>query len=71
MTKRWTSDTVKLNPENRAINQRQVERLMDSIKKHGFIESIPILVDPNGYVIDGQHRLEACKRLSIEPRIVE
>lgn len=71
MTKKWTSDTVKLNPENRVINQRQVERLMDSIKKHGFIESIPILVDPKGYVIDGQHRLEACKRLSIEPRIVE
>lgn len=49
---------------NREINERNVLRIMDSIKKIGWIPN-PILVTPKLEVIDGQHRLEALKRLNL------
>ncbi len=50
---------------NRKINAGLVERLVKSIKEIGYIESRPIIVNEDMVVIDGQHRLEACKRLGI------
>jgi hypothetical protein len=49
----------------KALDNGLVIRLMHSIQKVGYIKSRPILVDQNNFIIDGQHRLEACKRLGI------
>lgn len=46
---------------NRQINENHVEALMAAFKKQYFIS--PIQVNENMQVIDGQHRLEAAKRL--------
>ena len=51
---------------NRAVKQRVVTMLMKSFKTtKGMLISKPIIVDRGLNVIDGQHRLEACKRMNI------
>jgi DNA-binding Lrp family transcriptional regulator len=45
----------------------EYEALRDSIAKHGQI--VPILADADGNIIDGRHRLRACRELGLEPRI--
>lgn len=46
---------------NRNINLLHVERLVKSIEENGFLK-MPIIVNKNYEVIDGQHRLEAAKK---------
>lgn len=59
-------DRFNLVGANRIIKQKNVERLMKSFKLTGGMSmSKPIIVDRKFNVIDGQHRLEACKRLEI------
>lgn len=41
------------------------DELVDSIRRHGQME--PIVLDADGFVIDGRHRLRACLKLGIEP----
>ncbi|NBW22291.1 MAG: hypothetical protein EBR82_81500 [Caulobacteraceae bacterium] len=48
---------------NRNINLGNVERLIKSIEENGFLK-MPIIVNQNYEVIDGQHRLEAAKKLN-------
>ena len=48
---------------NRNININNVLKIAISIKKMSQIE--PIVIDSNFFVIDGQHRLEACRSLRI------
>lgn len=60
---------LKLTEANRDINENQVKRLEDEIRKHGYIEALPILVDQDGFIVDGQHRYIACRNLNIEPTI--
>ena len=60
-----------VSPEtNRKISGTHAERLAMSISKRNLMQDNPILVTPksNGkhLVIDGQHRLQACKELKIE-----
>jgi len=50
---------------NRPVDESAVERLMNSIQKRNRLSSKPICVDPDFCIIDGQHRLEAAKRLGI------
>jgi len=50
---------------NRTIGNGLVERLMKSINSIGYVVARPIIVNESMVVIDGQHRLEACKRLNI------
>lgn len=45
---------------NREVMGNRVESIVESINKYGFI--LPILVNKDFYVVDGQHRLEAAKR---------
>lgn len=68
--KKFTIDTIKLSEANREISKGQVERIKLLIKKHGYIKALPIIVDEDGLIIDGQHRFLACKELNIEPTIV-
>ena len=59
-------DMFKLVGTNRIIKQRNVERLMKSFELTGGMSmSKPIIVDRNHNVIDGQHRLMACKKMGI------
>jgi DNA-binding Lrp family transcriptional regulator len=45
----------------------EYEGLRESIERHGQI--VAILADVDGNIIDGRHRLRACRELGIEPRI--
>lgn len=48
---------------NRPLNKEAVRKLVESIRIHGLIA--PIVVSPDMFVIDGQHRLEALKQLRL------
>ena len=54
---------------NRDINETHVEELVASMRKSGQL--MPVVVTSNMEVIDGQHRLEACKKLGLEVLYVE
>lgn len=69
--KKWTLKNITLGPDNRQTVDKQVSRLVESIRKYGYVEGMPILVNKKGEIIDGQHRFLACKQLQIEPDIVE
>lgn len=49
---------------NRDLIERNIQKKVDSMKEYGQIT--PIIVNEKYEIIDGQHRLEACKRLGIE-----
>lgn len=71
MAKKWTLKDLKVTEANRDIRRNQVDRIKESIKTHGYIGAVPILVDEDGLIIDGQHRYVACKELEIEPTILQ
>jgi hypothetical protein len=48
---------------NRPVNEGHVRRLMESFKRK-YLKT-PIFVNSKNYVVDGQHRLEAAKRLGL------
>ena len=48
---------------NRNINLGHVDRLVKSIKDNGFLKT-PIIVNKFYEVVDGQHRLEAAKKIN-------
>ena len=51
---------------NRKLKSGNVQKLMNSFKlTQGMSRTKPIIVDKKFNVIDGQHRLEACKRMGI------
>ncbi len=49
---------------NRPLVERNVLNLMGSILSRNLLKNHPILVNKNFEVVDGQHRLEAAKRLN-------
>lgn len=51
------------------IASAKFDALVEDIKANGLRE--PIVLDSQGQLIDGRHRLAACKRLGIEPKIAE
>jgi len=50
---------------NRDIEEDHVLKLIESIREKNQLRAHPILVDNDGIIIDGQHRLEAARRLGI------
>ncbi len=50
---------------NAPLNVAHLNQLMDAIDKKNLLEARPILVNENMEVVDGQHRLEAAKRLNL------
>lgn len=58
------SDFVIL-PENRRIVPKYLKKLIFSIQENNMLRFNPILVNRKKEVIDGQHRLEAAKILSV------
>lgn len=53
---------------NRAVSYPHVSRIVKSMKERVLFS--PIVVNEHGFVIDGQHRLEACKVLKIPVKYV-
>lgn len=51
--------------ENRPVLESWVVKLMESIVAIGFIYGRAIIVTTEGFIIDGQHTFEACKRLGL------
>lgn len=51
---------------NRPISKKYVEDLMVSITNNNLLDKYPIVVDGDMRVIDGQHRLEAAKRIGVD-----
>ncbi len=49
---------------NREVGDERVNAIIESIKKIGY-QPVPLLVNEKFEVIDGEGRLEACKRLSL------
>lgn len=60
-------DQFKTLDGNRLVNQTHVRQLQKLMLNNGNLtHEFPIIVDKEGYVIDGQHRLEALKGLGWE-----
>lgn len=55
----------RFRPDNRPLTPSHVQKLIASIKYKNMLEFRPIIIDADGYVIDGQHRLEAARQLSV------
>ena len=68
--KKFTLADIKITKANRDVKPNHVERLKEIIRKHGYLKCMPIIIDEDGCIIDGQHRYLACKELGIEPSIV-
>lgn len=68
---KWTIENIKLGKNNRKINEKHVMKLAESMKSHGYIKELPILVNKDGEIIDGQHRYAACVHAHIKPVILE
>lgn len=62
-----TSDLFQFKKKdyNRSLVEPNVKALVESISRCNLLQFRPILVDKHMYVFEGQHRLEACKRLNI------
>lgn len=58
-------DQFKFFDANRDISISHTARVAKSIMMKNLMSDFPILVDCNKYVLDGQHRLEACRKLKI------
>jgi hypothetical protein len=52
-------------PQLPELSQDDFDVLKDSIRAYG--QQIPILLDQHGHVLDGNHRMRACRDLGIEP----
>jgi hypothetical protein len=62
-------DCVNVHPAAELFPLMEDERFaefVEDIKEHGLLESI--VVTPNGAVLDGRHRLLACRATNTEPR---
>lgn len=58
---------LKFITSNRSINRTHVDKIKESIKKHGFLPDKAILVNDKLQILDGQHRYQACIELGVEP----
>jgi hypothetical protein len=63
------------NGDNRPLDTREHRKLLESMRKHGFLECFPIVVTRNGgdklVVKDGQHRLQFAESLGLPVYYVE
>jgi ParB-like chromosome segregation protein Spo0J len=61
---------LKVNPEYEALlpklSKEEYEALKESIRKDG--QHYPIIINKEGVILDGHHRLKACRDLGVTPR---
>ncbi|HOX27485.1 MAG TPA: hypothetical protein PLL30_17325 [Candidatus Krumholzibacteria bacterium] len=58
------------NPNNRHISKVWVERLARDMKAGRWVSDVPIMLDHNGVLVDGQHRLAAVIKAGITVRMM-
>jgi len=58
-------EKFKILKQNRNLTRSHINQLKDSITKHGYITSNPIIVDENMNIVDGQHRFIACVEMGL------
>jgi len=58
-------EKFKTYPGNRPIDQSNLDAIMSSILTKNLLPERPIIINEQNYVLDGQHRLEAAKKLNI------
>lgn len=58
-------ELFKKHNANRQLSEKHVLRMMKAIDEKNLLKYNPVIVDKNYNVIDGQHRVEACKRLGL------
>jgi len=56
-------------PSNRMVNQSNINAITNEIRQRG--QQQPIIVNEQYEIIDGQHRLEACKNLKIAVQYIK
>lgn len=67
-----TYDKFKVIEFNREVCEKHKNKLIESMREHGFMQSCPIIVDKKMRIIDGQHRVYAARDLGLEiPYIVQ
>jgi ParB-like nuclease domain len=49
----------------RPISEAHVNHLIDSIQRENRLHLHPVIITSQGFIEDGQHRIEACKRLRL------
>ena len=59
-------DIFKRHESNREIDEPNLKKIMASILACNLLQFRPLLVDAHMRVVDGQHRLEAAKRLLVD-----
>ena len=59
---------IKVGPDRFRKDFQDIEGLAQSISEHGLI--LPIVVDENMVLIDGERRLKACKLNKMEEVVV-
>ena len=55
----------KLDPTNRSIDPDHLDRLYDAISSKNLLREFPILVRPDGTILDGQHRWKVAESLGV------
>lgn len=63
IVKTFNLDQFRIVDGNRDLDESHVRKLMQNIKEHGFDPQFYIRVNENMQIIDGQHRVEAVRRL--------
>ena len=53
-------------PGNRDLVLNHVDRLVKSISKNNLLKNNPIMINKQGYILDGQHRLQAAEELGVD-----
>ncbi len=56
---------VAIAPHHRAIKPWSLELIKASIKDHGYNQAYPIVIEKDGTLVDGRHRLEAARALGL------
>lgn len=64
----WTKDYGKFRflKGNRDLDETKIKRILKSVENGlEFFKYCPIMINQDGYVIDGQHRFFVCKKLGL------
>ncbi len=54
-----------LEKQNRSLRKSHVNKLVLAMTQKNLLKDFPIIISEDAYVLDGQHRLEAAKRLDL------
>lgn len=59
-------DKISVRPSHRAIKPWLLEQITQSMSQHGYNVAYPIVIDNDGTLVEGRHRVEAAKRNNLQ-----